>query len=162
VLQHVADRRLFQGCWRDIYGLTDEQASALVRQDGIDILIDLAGPHRPGTGSAVRAAKAAPVQASWIGYFNTSGLAAMDYFISDRYSSPGTAPALHRATQSPAHSRFCYLPPDYAPAVRRIPLPRLTAGSLSAASTTWPRSINDVVALWAEILSAAGRQPIAP
>lgn len=154
VLQHVADRSPFSGHrWRDIYGLTDEQASALVRQDGIDILIDLAG-HTDRNRLLLFARKPAPVQASWIGYFNTSGLAAMDCFISDRYSSPEELP--QRFTEQLIrlpHSRFCYLPPAYAPAV--VDPPATTDGHITFGCFNNLAKINaDVVALWAEILSA--------
>lgn len=151
---YVADRSPFSGHrWRDIYGLTDEQGSALMRQDGIDILIDLAG-HTDRNRLLLFALKPAPVQASWIGYFNTSGLAAMDYFISDRYSSPEELP--QRFTEQLIrlpHSRFCYLPPDYAPAV--VDPPAATNGYITFGCFNNLAKINaDVVALWAEILSA--------
>lgn len=154
VLQHVADRSPFSGHrWRDIHGLTDGQASELVRQDGIDILIDLAG-HTDRNRLLLFARKPAPVQASWIGYFNTSGLAAMDYFISDRYSSPEGLPQhfTEQLIRLP-HSRFCYLPPDYAPAV--VDPPAAADGRITFGCFNNLAKINaDVVALWAEILSA--------
>lgn len=140
--------------WRDIHGLTDEQACEVVRRDGIDILIDLTG-HTDRNRLLLFARKPAAVQASWIGYFNTTGLAAMDYFISDQFSSPAGQERLfaEELVRLP-HSRFCYRPPDYAPGVADPPCLKnnyITFGSFNNLA-----KINgDVVALWAEILSAA-------
>ncbi len=139
--------------WRDIHGLTDEQVGALVRQDGIDILVDLAG-HTERNRLLLFARRPAPVQASWIGYFNTTGLAAMDYFISDATGSPPGQEKLfaEKLIRLP-HSRFCYRPPDYAPEVAAPPSMangRITFGSFNNLA----KLNDDVVALWAEILAA--------
>lgn len=139
--------------WRDIHGLTDEQACEVVRRDGIDILVDLAG-HTDRNRLLLFARKPAPVQASWIGYFNTTGLAAMDYFISDQFSSPAGQERLfaEKLIRLP-HSRFCYRPPDYAPEV--APPPSMKNSYITFGSFNNLAKINDdVVALWSEILSA--------
>jgi len=139
--------------WRDIHGLTDEQACEIVRRNGIDILVDLAG-HTDRNRLFLFSRKPAPVQASWIGYFNTTGLAAMDYFISDQFSSPAEQERLfaEKLIRLP-HSRFCYRPPDYAPEV--APPPSMKNGYITFGSFNNLAKINDdVVALWSEILSA--------
>lgn len=139
--------------WRDIHGLTDEQASALVRQDGIDILVDLAG-HTERNRLFLFARHPAPVQASWIGYFNTTGLPAMDYFISDGFSSPPGQEKLfaEKLIRLP-HSRFCYRPPDYAPEVADPP--SMANGRITFGSFNNLAKLNgEVISLWAEILSA--------
>lgn len=66
--------------WRDIAGLGDEQVIELVRQDGIDVLVDLSG-HTAGNRLPVFARRAAPRQVTWLGYPGSTGLAAMDYIL---------------------------------------------------------------------------------
>jgi len=73
--------------WRDAGPLDDGALEHQILADGIDILIDLSG-HTPGNRLAVFARKPAPVQISWLGYFNTTGLAAMDYLLTDSQLAP--------------------------------------------------------------------------
>ena len=73
-LKQDADR------WRDIFSLSDQAAIALMRQDSIDILVDLSG-HTAGNRLSMFAQRSAPVQLSWLGYFGTTGLAEMDYIL---------------------------------------------------------------------------------
>jgi predicted O-linked N-acetylglucosamine transferase (SPINDLY family) len=99
------------GKWRSISALDDEAVGALIRQDGIDILVDLSG-HTKGSRLGVFARKAAPIQVTWAGYLNTSGLAAMDYRLCDRHTDPyGEADFLHteKLVRLP-FSQWCYRP----------------------------------------------------
>jgi protein O-GlcNAc transferase len=73
--------------WQQVSRLDDEKLAGKIRADGIDILVDLSG-HTAGNRLGVFARKPAPVQVSWIGYFNTTGLEAIDYFISDAMHIP--------------------------------------------------------------------------
>src|SRR5262249_24945890 len=66
--------------WRDVAPSNDAQLAELVRADGIDILVDLSG-YTAGNRLPAFALKPAPVQATWLGYLNSTGLAAMDYRI---------------------------------------------------------------------------------
>jgi protein O-GlcNAc transferase len=73
--------------WVDIHAWNDEMLAQRLRDDGIDVLVDLAGHTSYGRLRAY-AGKPAPVQVSWLGYFATTGMTQMDAFITDPYSSP--------------------------------------------------------------------------
>lgn len=64
-------------------GLPDAAAVELIRRRGIDVLIDTSG-HTLGNRLGIFARRAAPVQATWIGYWSTTGLTEMDYFLADQ------------------------------------------------------------------------------
>lgn len=147
-------RKLADG-WREIRGLSNELAADLVRRDGIDILVDLAG-HTAGNRLLVFARKPAPVQVTYLGYPGTSGLSAMDYRLTDDWlDPPGPTDALHTETlvRLPGGS-LCFLPPQSAPAVRA--LPALTPGHVTFASFNNAAKLSPAtVALWSRVLEAA-------
>ena len=97
--------------WHAISQQSDTQVARLVHDRAIDILVDLTGhTDRHRLGVFVR--KPAPVQATWLGYLNTSGLPAMDYRICDRFTDPiGETEHLHteRLFRMP-FSQWCYSP----------------------------------------------------
>ena len=142
--------------WRDITALSDAAAAELVMRDGIDILVDLSG-HTAESRLLVFARKPAPVQVSYIGYPNTTGLAAMDYRISDGYMDPpGISDALYteKLLRMP-HSLWCYRPPAPTPDVN--PLPALQRGVTTFGSLHGFTKLNrKVIDLWARVLA---RQP---
>lgn len=74
-------------CWREVYDLNDEQLSALIRLDKIDILVDLSG-HSGGNRLMMFALKPAPIQITAWGYASSTGMAAMDYFFTDHICVP--------------------------------------------------------------------------
>ena len=82
--------------WRDIATCDDDRAAALVRDDRIDILVDLAG-HIAGNRLGLFARRPAPIQVTYIGYQNTTGMSALDYRLTDAWSDPpSTADAFYR------------------------------------------------------------------
>jgi protein O-GlcNAc transferase len=101
--------------WFDCHQSSDLEVAQQIRDDGIDILVDLAG-HTAFNRLPVFALKPAPIQVSWLGYFNTTGLATMDYLITDRHSlsDEEAAQFVERVVHLP-NCRFCYTPPAVAP-----------------------------------------------
>lgn len=146
--------RLRERCaWRDIAGLSDEQVCALVQSDEIDVLVDLSG-HTAGNRLGVFAHAPAPVQLSWLGYFDTTGLPTMDYLVSDAYSTPPQSqPLFVEKLWCLPEVRFCYLAPDYAPPPAAAPC--LKNGYVTFGSFNRLEKLNErVLRLWAAILAA--------
>nr|MBP8007446.1 tetratricopeptide repeat protein [Burkholderiales bacterium] len=97
--------------WRDAAYATDGALLDCVREDRIDILVDLAGAG-PDNRLAVFAARAAPLQASWLDYFCTTGLGEIDYLITDDYLAPVGSDAFYSETLLRlTPGRLCYTPP---------------------------------------------------
>jgi protein O-GlcNAc transferase len=104
--------------YQECAGETDEALAARIRADRIDVLVDLCG-HGLGNRLPVFARKPSPVQASWLGYFDTTGLAQIDYRIADEHSVPPGAERfwVERILRLP-RSANCFQPrfsPDPAP-----------------------------------------------
>jgi protein O-GlcNAc transferase len=94
--------------WRPAAGLSPEQLADAIHADGIDILVDLAG-HSGEPHLRVFAQRPAPVQATWLGYLNTTGLTRIDYRISDRHADPADGRHTEKLARLP-HSQWCYRP----------------------------------------------------
>jgi predicted O-linked N-acetylglucosamine transferase (SPINDLY family) len=139
--------------WRDVAYLSDEQAAALIRQDAIDILIDLTG-HIGGNRLLVFARKPAPIQVTYIGYQNTTGMQAMDYRLTDDWSDPpGTDAHYTEKLVRLPRAFFCYQPSPDAPEV--VPPPALDRGFVTFGSfNAFPKITPQVLETWAEILQA--------
>ena len=138
--------------WRDVIALDDAALANRVREDAIDILVDLAG-HTGHSRLLAFGRKPAPVQASWLGYLNTTGLEAIDYRITDAHASPeGPLDALHteKLVRLP-DSQWCYRPPAECPEV--APPPCVASGRVTFASFTNPAKIGrTTIELWARLL----------
>ncbi|HLX23230.1 MAG TPA: tetratricopeptide repeat protein, partial [Usitatibacter sp.] len=103
--------------WIDASALDDTVLAARMRTDAIDIAVDLAG-HAPGGRPLAFARKPAPVCMSWMDYFDTTGIPAMDFVVTDEWHSPA---GRQRFTETPLRLprvRFCYEPIANAPAIR--------------------------------------------
>ncbi|MBS0337844.1 MAG: tetratricopeptide repeat protein [Proteobacteria bacterium] len=141
---------------REISGLGDAEAAQLVRTDGIDILVDLAG-HTAGHRLGVFALKPAPVQATYLGYPNTTGLAAVDWRITDVHADPpGDGDEFHSERLLRLPKTFlCFQPPAEAPEVQ--PPPSLKNGFVTFGSfNVLPKVTPEVIRAWSLLL---GRVP---
>ena len=137
--------------WRDITSLSDDQAAALIRSDAIDILVDLSG-YTAGSRLPVFLQRPAPVQASWLGYLNTTGLESIDYRISDAYADPpGRSEHLYseQLFRMP-YSQWCYRP------VYQVPLSAArdddAAPVVFGCFNQFAKISDACLALWCEIL----------
>lgn len=143
----------FADQWRNIYSLSDERVDKMIRMDEIDILVDLSG-HTSLHKLLLFARKPAPIQVSWIGYFNTTGMTAMDYCISDEVTVPlGEERWFSEHIVRVPNGRFCYEPPDYAPAVAKLPALKngyITFGSFNKLAKISP----ETVVLWSAVLKS--------
>ena len=139
--------------WHPLVGLSDEHAAGLIREDGIDILIDLSG-HTAHNRLPLFAWKPAPVQLSWLGYFATTGVQAMDYLLADPWTLPASEEVnfTEKIWRLP-ETRLCFTPPPSNIAVS--PLPALSNGHVTFGCFNNLTKMNStVVALWAQILKA--------
>ena len=149
-----AHLRAHADVWRSISGLPAAEVAALVRGDAIDILVDLAG-HTEHNGLPVLAHRPAPVQVTGIGYFNTTGLPAVDYMLSDVHVDPEgreDAAFTEEMIRLP-HSHFCYTLPADLPAIMLPPMERrgyVTFGSFN----NFSKVTEEVLHLWKALLDA--------
>jgi protein O-GlcNAc transferase len=148
-------RRIKAGCnaWHPLIGLSDEHAAAEIGSDGIDILIDLSG-HTAHNRLSMFAWKPAPVQVSWLGYFATTGVPAMDYFLADPWTLPaGEEGSFTEKIWRLPQTRLCFTPPRSN--IDVSVLPALSNGYVTFGCFNNLTKMNDaVVALWARILNA--------
>lgn len=148
------------GEWRDIRTTPDAEAARIVRQDKIDILVDLSG-HTIAGRTSLFFHRPAPIQISWYGYLNTIGTVAIPYRITDPFLSPENAnneqwyvEKLLRIPRS-----FLYEPPLMIPPVAAAPYSRngfFTFGALHNIK----KVSDDTLDLWCEILKATPRSKI--
>jgi len=138
--------------WRSTRELSAAQLAAQIRADGIDVLVDLS-LHAAGNRLLTFARKPAPVQITWLAIPGTSGLAAMDYRLTDSYlDSPSQAASCY-SEQSIHLPRcfWCYSPPRQTPMVNALPAETLgfvTFGCLNR----FEKVTEPVLRLWRRIL----------
>jgi predicted O-linked N-acetylglucosamine transferase (SPINDLY family) len=139
--------------WRDTLGMADSHLAEMIRADQIDILVDLAG-HTSHNRLLVFASKPAPVQVSYLGYPNTTGLAAIDYRLTDEVADPSSEPARYSEEVVRLSAGLCcFAPPLDAPPVS--PLPALQTGVVTFGSLHSLAKLNaSVIDLWCRILHA--------
>jgi predicted O-linked N-acetylglucosamine transferase (SPINDLY family)/SAM-dependent methyltransferase len=151
--QVTAKMREYFASWKDVTEQSDEVLAKTIRQDGIDILIDLSG-HTSGNRLLTFARKPAPIQLSWLGYMNTTGLTAMDYYLTDEALTPVgefDAQFTEKLVQLPVNAPF--MPDASMPEVE--PLPALSNGYITFGCFNRPNKITQAtVQLWAQLMQA--------
>ncbi len=138
--------------WREATGLSELQLAEAIASDEIDILVDLAG-HSGISQLATMSRRPAPVQATWLGYLNTTGLTRIQYRISDRFADPaGITDRYHtEALIRLPHSQWCYRPFLSPPVAATPPCAKngvVTFGAFHQAIKISPATRR----LWARIL----------
>ena len=137
--------------WRRIAGVPDGDSGQMIRDDSIDILIDLAG-HTGGTRNFLFARRPAPVQASYLGYPTISGMPTIDFRITDWHVDPHDLTSVD--TEKPIrlpNSYFCYNPDPDAPPVNKPAFERngyITFGSFNNLAKLSPAAM----AVWSRLL----------
>ena len=140
--------------WRSIVGLRNEDVAERIREDRIDILVDLAG-HTAENRLLVFAYKPAPIQISWLGYPNTTGIKVIDYRFTDAIADPpGEADRFYTEELIRLeHGFLCYKAEEAAPDVSELPCIKngfITFGSFNNLA----KVTAEVVECWSEILRA--------
>jgi len=138
--------------WRHMPAANADVLAQRIREDGIDILVDLEG-HTKLNHLATFAHRAAPVQMTWLGYPDTTGLEAIDYRITDAIADrPPLADTRHSERLLRVGPPFlCYRPPDDSPPVA----PRHVEGPVVFGSCNVLQKVNPpLITLWAQILKA--------
>ena len=151
---HVTERlKTLPLAWHETSGLGDADLCQMIRNDRIDILVDLAG-HTGGNRLPVFSRKPAPIQVSYLGYPNTTGLRAVDYRLTDAWADPPDQDAFYTERLIRLPKGFlCFRPPDETPALSILPVEK--SGYATFGSFNNMAKINtQVVQRWSEILRA--------
>ncbi|CAM8888721.1 unnamed protein product [Rhodiola kirilowii] len=141
------------GIWRDVYGIDEKKVASMVREDKIDILVELTG-HTANNKLGMMACRPAPVQVTWIGYPNTTGLPTIDYRLTDSLTDPPDTRQKHVEELVRLPKCFlCYIPSPEAGPVS--PAPALSNGFVTFGSFNNLAKITPkVMEIWAKILRA--------
>lgn len=137
--------------WINLAGLSHLEMAKKINEDNIDILIDLSG-HTSQNSLTIFAYKPSPIQASWIGYFNTTGLKGMDYIFCDEFVIPKNKTCFY--TETPYRFKdgyLCFTPPKEEITISSPPVinnKHITFGCFNQLK----KMGDEVVELWANIL----------
>jgi len=140
------------GAWHSLQGVNDENAARLIHQDGVHVLLDLAG-HTSNNRLPLFAWKPALVQATWLGYFASTGIAEMDFIIAD----PISIPESHREHFTEKvwclpETRVCFSPPAPSEEIPVTELPALHNGFITFGCFQNLAKLNDgVLGLWGKL-----------
>jgi len=139
--------------WKSLVGKNDETAAHLIHKDGVHVLLDISG-HTAYNRLPMFSWKPAPVQASWLGYFATTGLSEMDYLLADQAGVPEDQREQFTETiWYLPDTRLCFTAPSNAPPIALLPAVSngvVTFGCFQNLS----KISDDVLATWGEIFTA--------
>jgi protein O-GlcNAc transferase len=146
--------RALAGEWRNTVGVSDTRLAEIIREDAVDILVDLA-MHTAGNRLPVFARRPAPVQVAWLAYPGSTGLHSIGYRLTDAcMEPPGEKPPW--SVEEPvrlADCWCCYDPIGESPEINA--LPALSAGGVTFGSLNNFAKVHEgVLALWARVLEA--------
>lgn len=140
------------GSWRQVAELNDEDLAELICADRVDILIDLTG-HNPGNRLIAISNRLAPIQISWMDYFSTTGIPAMDYWLSDVHLTPAGYEKFFTESliRLPA-TRLCYSPPKFNvnPQRSKRSPNEIVFGSFNRLG----KLVDEVIYAWVDIVNA--------
>ena len=143
----------YVSAWKPLFGMGDEDVARMIHADGVHILLDLAG-HTSHNRLPMFAWKPAPVQASWLGYFATTGVSEIDYFLADKVGVPESQ--RNNFTEELWYlpdTRLCFSAPNLGVPV--TPLPALTKGHITFGCFQLLTKVGDeVLKTWSSILKA--------
>jgi len=142
--------------WYRVSALDDDALADEIRRQKIDVLVDLSG-HTMFNRLLVFARRPAPVQVSWFGYMNTTGLTSIDYRLTDPGHDPvGESDRFYSEKLFHIPSLACFSPPESSPPV--APPPFVRNGKVTFFSANqWTKVTESVIDLWAEILKDDSR-----
>lgn len=139
--------------WRSIVEQPDEAVARQINEDQIDILVDLAG-HSAENRLLIFAHKPAPVQATWLGYFDTTGLETVDYIIADRHVIPPKDERFYVERVARLPSCYMIFSPPRLP-LEVSPLPASAGGKVTFGCFNNPAKVTEeMVDVWARLLRA--------
>jgi len=137
-------------CWHNVSSLSDAQLHHLIRDQEIDILVDLSG-HTEGQRLAVFAMRAAPVQVTWFGFMQTLGMKAMDWRLTDHGMSPQGTDDHFTEKLYRLRCMAAYAPPLNSETL--YPAPYRTNGFVTMISMNHTRKLGDqALSAWRSIL----------
>jgi protein O-GlcNAc transferase len=139
--------------WRESRALSDQQLCNQIIADKVDILVDLSG-YASRNRMAVFARRAAPIQVTYLGYPNTTGLSRMDYRLTDDQCDPeGTTEQFHTEELLRLPGGFlCYYPNVCAPIVAPLPASHNGGQVCFGSFNTFQKIGPELLAAWAKIL----------
>lgn len=156
VTEHLAQ---YADLWRDVRDYDDERLAQRIRDDGIDILVDLT-MHMPGARRLVFARKPAPVQVAWLAYPGTTGSAAIDWRLTDPWLDPPSSAVAETQDVLAAYTERSFRLPStfwcydaFSPDTKVNALPANTHGYVTFGCLNNPCKLTDTTLdLWSGIL----------
>ena len=139
--------------WTEIFDKTDDEVFDIIVNDKIDILVDLSG-HTQGNRLIVFAKKPAPIQITWLGYPNTTGLSSIDYRFTDMITDPigQTEKDYSEKLYRLPNNFLCFTGEEETEVVTEIPLNRnnyITFGSFN----NFSKITEEAIKIWSNILN---------